>query len=142
VAGEGQLLNELKEKISENQFEERFELLGFRKDAAELLKSSHCVLVPSLWEGMPLVVLEAGAAETPMLVTPVGSIPSILNTDNAFIGSLSDWPKMLSDLYADYATGQQKAKKLSRLVENRYSIRASAEKHLSLYSAIAASKLN
>lgn len=46
-------------------------LLGFRSDVAEILASVDLLLLPSRWEGMPYVVLEAMACGVPVVATPV-----------------------------------------------------------------------
>jgi starch synthase (maltosyl-transferring) len=45
--------------------------LGFRTDVREILKSSDLLILPSLWEGMPNVVLEAMAAGKAVIGTDV-----------------------------------------------------------------------
>lgn len=50
-----------------------------RTRAAELTASAHVLVLPSYHEGLPLVVLEALGAGTPVICTPVGSIPEVLD---------------------------------------------------------------
>ena len=133
VAGTGSLLSSLNNKIQEFKLQDCFEYLGYRKDMPELLAQSHCVIMPSLWEGMPIIILEAAAAGIPIISTPVGSIPTILNSQNSNLGSLQDFPRMMNDVLHNYGLAQQKAEKLQQLVQQKFSIEASARKHLELY---------
>jgi glycosyltransferase involved in cell wall biosynthesis len=50
---------------------ERVHWLGRRDDVPGLLKAAYLVVLPSLWEGMPNVVLEAMAARLPVVGTAV-----------------------------------------------------------------------
>ena len=55
----------VKEKIIEYGIEEYMPLLGVRKDIDVLMRKSSAFLLPSLYEGMPLVLIEAQASGLP-----------------------------------------------------------------------------
>ena len=57
-----------------------------QKRLKALYTNSDVFILPSLWEGMPLTLLEAWAAGLPVIVTKVGNIPEIcVNRENAWI---------------------------------------------------------
>ena len=58
--------------LGEQDLKDYIKLLGLRNDIPNLLNKSHCLLMPSLWEGLPIVILEAGASRLPVISTPVG----------------------------------------------------------------------
>lgn len=53
-------------------------VLGFRKDVSSVMKACDVLLVPSLWEGFGLVVVEAMAAGVPCIASNISSIPEII----------------------------------------------------------------
>lgn len=59
----------------------RVRFLGFRTDVADLLAASDFFLLPSLTEGLPLSVLEAMSCRLPVIATPVGGIPEIMESE-------------------------------------------------------------
>lgn len=60
---------------------ERVLWLGRRDDVASLLKMADLVIVPSRWEGMPNVVLEAMAARKPVLGTSIEGTEELVVPD-------------------------------------------------------------
>ena len=61
----GKYDEEVQAKIAEYGLEERMILLGVRKDIDVLMRKSSAFLLPSLYEGMPLVLIEAQASGLP-----------------------------------------------------------------------------
>ena len=72
LAGDGPYRNWLLEQLAAEPFlAGRVHWLGTRDDVPGLLRSSNVLVLASLWEGMPNVVLEAMAASRPVIATAV-----------------------------------------------------------------------
>ena len=78
IAGEGALRKDLEGLINSLSLQEHFRLIGFRPDSADFLAALDIFVCPSLWEGGPLTVLEAMRLARPVISTPVGIVPEIL----------------------------------------------------------------
>ncbi len=70
-AGEGSLEAELKAQIKSFQLESCFHFLGYKRHIADYLDFCDFIVLPSLWEGMPLVVLEAAAMGRAVIATDI-----------------------------------------------------------------------
>lgn len=69
LVGDGELRNQIVERINELDLSRNVIMMGARKDVANILKASDCLLFPSNWEGLPVTVVEAQAAGLPCLIS-------------------------------------------------------------------------
>lgn len=72
IAGEGKERESLEDKARMLAIDGRVLFLGHRDDVPELLASCDLFVLPSLYEGFPLSVLEAMAAGKPVVATAIG----------------------------------------------------------------------
>lgn len=63
MAGQGPLIDEIKNKVNNLNIEENVKFLGQRSDANELYQAFDVFLLPSLYEGLPVVGVEAQASD-------------------------------------------------------------------------------
>lgn len=64
----GEYDEKVKKSIAEKGIDDHMKLLGVRKDIDVLMRKSSAFLLPSLYEGMPLVLIEAQASGLPCVV--------------------------------------------------------------------------
>lgn len=76
MAGDGPDMDFYRQQIAALGLGERVKLLGVQP-ARSTMHLGRCVVVPSLKESLPYVVLEAAAAARPVIATNVGGIPEI-----------------------------------------------------------------
>ena len=62
IAGQGELREEFLESVKQAGLEDMIHYLGLIRNVPELLMVSDCLLVPSIYEGLPIVGVEAQAA--------------------------------------------------------------------------------
>jgi len=78
LAGDGALRTRIEERVRELHLEARVHLLGSRADASELVAAADLLVLPSLVEGLPGVVLEAAAQAVPAVASRVGGVAEAL----------------------------------------------------------------
>ena len=78
VVGDGPLKEHLIQRAKNLKIDEDVHFIGFRKDIPQVLSVIDILVVPSLWEGLPLIVLESMFAGRPIVATKVGGIPEAI----------------------------------------------------------------
>ncbi len=79
IAGSGKLYKKLSRLIQVNGLEEYVFLIGFQENIISLFYRADVFVLPSLYEGMPNVLLEAMLAGLPVLTTPVNGAFELIN---------------------------------------------------------------
>ena len=78
LIGEGELRGDLERQIERLDVRDRVHLPGYRRDVPRLLAASDLFVLPSLYEGLPNVMLEAMAAGIPVVATSVNGVPEVI----------------------------------------------------------------
>ena len=86
----------------------------FRKDVPDILASADIFVLPSLWEGLPIGLLEALAMGKAVIATKVdGTSEIIRNEENGILIEIHDLVKNLTEALVDLASDESKRKRFS-----------------------------
>ncbi|MDA0833148.1 MAG: glycosyltransferase [Planctomycetota bacterium] len=85
VVGHGPLDATLKEHASRLGLASVVHFVGWSDQIPEFLKASSLLVLPSLWEGMPNVVLEAMASGLPVIASDVEGVRELISPDQTGI---------------------------------------------------------
>lgn len=134
ILGDGPLKNELEEYVLKKGLSEYVFLTGNVGNVEEYFAESDLFVLSSIYEGLPLVVLEAMAARLPIVSTNVGGVKDIV-TDNGLLvksESVVDLYESILCLYEDNIKRDILAK---RSFENvlQYDSYVIANKYIDLY---------
>lgn len=78
IIGDGPLHEALVSQADALGIPDRVDFMGWQPNAAALMAGLDVLLVPSLWEGFGLVMLEAMAQRVPVIASAVSAIPEIV----------------------------------------------------------------
>jgi len=86
MVGDGSLRPECERLIDELNLKENFFLVGFRNDVAKILPILTITAMSSLWEGLPIVFLEAMSAGKPIVANDIdGAKDVVMNGKTGFL---------------------------------------------------------
>ncbi len=136
IVGDGPLRHNLERQASDLPFY----FTGVLKDVSTAYAAMDIFVLPSLTEGLPMVLLEAMASGVPVIASKVGDIPDVL--ENGRYGILVE-PEREDELANAIATLLQDGEKrknyaksgLSRVKAN-YSSARMAENYLQIYRSV------
>jgi len=74
IVGEGELEENLREKVKSLKLEEKVIFAGFRKDVREILGAIDILVLSSLREGFPMIILEAMAMGKPIVAANIEGV--------------------------------------------------------------------
>ena len=93
--GDGPLRADLERLTAQRGLQGKFVLGGFRNDLSPFLPNLDVAVMSSHTEGLPVILLEAGAAGVPTVATAVGGIPEVLEDGrNGYLVPSGDAPAL------------------------------------------------
>ncbi|MHB8544294.1 MAG: glycosyltransferase [Leptospirales bacterium] len=136
LVGEGELEKNIRAMAADRGLLDNLRFLGQRRDVPEILRALDLLVVPSLWEGLPNVMLEAMAAGIPVVATRVGGIPDVL-TDRVTGVLCEPSPESLSEGMLWALGHPDRMSKMAdasvSLIRDRYDIRNTARRYTGFY---------
>lgn len=78
LVGDGPKREVIEAEIKAQHLEGAVQMLGTREDVPELLWAADVCLLTSISEGIPVTLIEAMAAELPVVATKVGGVPEVV----------------------------------------------------------------
>lgn len=139
-AGNGPLRQSLEDKINSLGLNSHFIFLGFRADVKELLNAFDIFVLPSLFEGLPNVVLEAMACSKPVVATSVAGTPeAVADGITGFLvpsRNSAALAKALIRLLKDRNLINNMGKEGRRRVETYFSLESQIEEFQHLYEQL------
>jgi glycosyltransferase involved in cell wall biosynthesis len=143
LVGDGPLRPELEAQVAAAKLADRIHFLGSRRDVGELLAASDAFVLPSLWEGLSMALLEAMAAGKPVVATRVSGTSSVLEgTGGGLLVPPGDANALAEAILSLLARSPQERRAMGeaarRQVVANFSVHKQAEEYRQLYRRLLA----
>ena len=137
IAGDGYLRPELENMVLQSGIENNLRFLGYRTDVLDVVSAFDIFVLTSLWEGLPLAVLEAMALEKPVVATSVpGTTEAVDDGKTGFLIPLKDpsaLAKKILELLQNAGKGRKMGRAGRRRVVDHFSLKRMVDEHENLY---------
>jgi len=141
IAGEGPDGALVHRRAGELGVEDSVTFTGVVEDVLAFMAGLDIVVLPSLWEGMPNVLLEAMAAGRPIVASRLGGIQELVRDGESALlcspGNPEELAAALMRLMDDPALARALARAARRDVEQRFDIARTVQATQDLYERIA-----
>lgn len=141
LIGDGVERSMLEQKVNELGISERVVFTGFRPDISRLIGAMDIYVLPSLWEGLPLALIEALMVEKAVIATSVGGNPELIENDvSGFLvppGESEPLAAKLNQLLGSDDLRQSTARRGAEFVHEYFSLQRMVDSYQSLYLRVA-----
>lgn len=120
------LKKQIKEKVRNLGLEDAVEFLGVREDVDRIVQTFDVFLLPSLFEGLPVTMVEAQAAGLPCVISDKVPIQCDL-TGNVWVVPLEESPEKWADVVLDKANNFEKRNTYQQIADAGFDIKSQAK---------------
>jgi glycosyltransferase involved in cell wall biosynthesis len=128
IVGEGELAGELGREVARLGIGAMVEFLGFRTDPVALVREADLVVLPSLWEGLSISLLEALALGKPVIATAIPSNIEVVGDSGCAVLVPPADPAALALAIGRLLDCQEERTSLSRAARRRYEAEFAADR--------------
>jgi glycosyltransferase involved in cell wall biosynthesis len=137
IVGDGPLIGQILAKRSELKLEKHVHMAGLQADVRPYLAASDIYMMSSIFEGLPIALLEAMACGLPIITTDAGGIKEVVRHEIEGLVCNVDEPKKLTDfanrLITEISLRQQLAINARLRIVKDFSMRKMVDELENLY---------
>lgn len=134
LIGEGNLQSSIQEKVDQLGLHESVQFLGIQKHVEDYYQAMDCFLLPSLFEGLPVVLVEAQAAGLLCVVSSTIT-KEVQLTDNLYYMDLDKTPGKWAD-YILNTKGKNRNKMYEMVKASGYDIAVASQNFTKRFAAL------
>ncbi len=142
IIGDGRERAALEARASELGVSSLIQWHGALRNAGRLMRAFDVFVLSSRTEGVPMVLLEAMEAGTPVITTSVGGVPSVVDSKEALLvpsESPTALAHALEQVRSSPADARLRAEHAARRLARQFAIDPWLDRYIKLYARIASS---
>lgn len=135
LVGEGPLMNDIKSKVDDYDLTSNVIFTGLRSDVNRMLQAMDVFVFPSIYEGLPLTLIEAQAAGLPCLISdkvPIECKKTNLVRQILLLDGVEKWADLVLD-----ASIQSRENTLEQIRNSGFDVSENAVKLMNFYLNVA-----
>ncbi len=137
IIGSGPEKEKLELEIKNNELQNKFFIISPTGNDASYLKAFDVFAMSSVKEGLPYILLEAMAAELPIVITEAGGMPELIkNHENGLMVSQKNpeaLVRAIGGLTDNRVIAQELAKKAKEIVKEKFNLKKMVDKTETIY---------
>lgn len=138
ILGDGEEKERLNALVGQRGLQGRVFLLGFVDNASHYLSAFDAFILPSIKEGLPYVILEAGLAGLPVVASRVGGIPEVIEDGKTGLLVPARNPEAIAESVEKLVSTPPLAKRLGEALRERvqreFSLKRELDETIALYT--------
>ena len=123
LVGDGELMEDMKNKVSSLGLDDKVMFLGSRSDVSDLMQAMDVFIFPSLYEGFPLTMIEAQSSGLNCIISDKIPQECIISKNVKIVGldkSCTDWANEVINMY------NKKRNQCKEIENNKFDIKSNA----------------
>lgn len=136
LVGDGELENKIKDRVIQLNIQDKVIFLGFREDVDKILNAMDFFILPSLYEGLPVSLIEAQTNGLPVIVSE--GVTDEANISGQFYriysNDVNTWVKQILDIESINVTNRKNAYKST--IKNGYDIKNTVKQLEDVYKEL------
>ena len=135
LIGDGELREEIQRLVIEMNLQDSVQFLGLQDNVYNYLNEADIFVLPSLYEGIPMTLIEAMGTGLPIVATNVGGIPNMLQNGKNAVLVENDVEKIVQGLafFAESEENRRIFGENAKITSGKFSSKVMAEEYLKIY---------
>lgn len=140
IVGDGPLRGHLEDEVRRRGLEAVVRFAGYQAESYDFINMMDVFVLPSLHEGIPMVLLEALALQRPVVATRVGGVPEVIQDGRTALlaepSNASSLARLIQQLAEDPTLAARIGKAGRTRVETEFTARTMAGNTAELYEQV------